>query len=430
MSETGGVLRTAEIVSVGTEMTLGRNVDTNSAFLSRELSLLGVGVRSHATYPDDPSIFGEGLSAACGRADLVIVTGGLGPTRDDLTREVVARIAGGKPLVRDAAWLALLRERYAALGRAFPASNDRQAERPFGSDLVHNRLGSAPGFSLRVDRALLVSLPGVPREMTTMWEEEVVPLLRRHGIGGGGVVATRSLHLFGAPESAVGETIDDLMAITLNPYATITVSASVITIHLVAKAASAEAASALLDPLDAEVTRRAGPLLFGRDGETLPEALVRILRGRRQRVALAESCTGGRATHLLSTVPGVSDTLVAGAVAYANEAKTFLADVPPGLIREKGAVSAEVARAMAEGIRRRAGADVGLASTGIAGPSGGTIEKPVGLVYLACASPDATVLVERLHVPGDRVWIQERAARALIDLGRRVLSGLPTAPLG
>lgn len=424
-------LATAEIVSVGTEMTLGRNVDTNSAFLSRELALLGITTLAHATYPDDPDVFGAGLLAACRRADLVIVTGGLGPTRDDLTREVVARIAGGKPLVRDAAWLALLRERYARLGRAFPESNDRQADRPEGSEIVHNRLGSAPGFALEVGRALLVSLPGVPREMTSMWQEEVVPLLLRRGAGSStGCLATRSLHLFGATESAVGEMIHDLMDIAKNPYATITVSAAVITIHLVARAENEAAARALLDPLDAEVAARAGPLLFGRDGETLPAGLFRLLGARGFRVALAESCTGGLATHLLSTVPGVSSALVAGAVTYANAAKALFAGVPAGLIEWKGAVSPEVARAMAEGIRRKTGADVGLASTGIAGPDGGTPDKPVGLVYLACASPLGATVVERHHVAGDRLFFQERAAKALLDLGRRVLSGLPTRTPG
>jgi len=421
-------IRTAAIVSVGTEMTLGRNVDTNSAFLSRELSRLGVAILSHATFPDDAEIFAAGLADACRRADLVVLTGGLGPTRDDLTREVAARVAGGKPLVRDPAWLALLRERYAALGRAFPASNDRQADRPEGSALVHNRLGSAPGFALRAFRALLVALPGVPREMTTMFAEEVVPLLRREGAGGR-VVATRSLHLFGAPESAVGEAIEDLMDVSRNPYAAITVSGAVISIHLVATAASDDEARALLDPLDAEAARRVGPLLFGRGNDTLPSTLVRLLEGRGFRVALAESCTGGLATHLLSTVPGVSRTLLAGAVTYANAAKVRFAGVPDGLVEWKGAVSPEVARSMAEGIRRVAGAEVGLSATGVAGPDGGTEEKPVGLVYLACASPLGATVVEKHRLLGDRVWIQERAAKSLLDLGRRVLAGLPTRPV-
>ncbi len=421
-------LATAEIVSVGTEMTLGRAVDTNSAYLSRELAKLGLFVRAHATFPDDEAVFAEGLALACERADLVIVTGGLGPTRDDLTRDVVAKVAGLE-LVRDDAWLRHLRDRYARMERPFPESNTRQADRPSGSEIVRNRLGSAPGFALRARRALLVALPGVPREMTAMFEDEVVPMLLRRFGAGAGVIATRSLHLFGAPESEVGERIDDLMDTAKNPYAAVTVSGAVISIHLVARAASAEEAGRLVEPLDAEVARRAGPLLFGRDSETLPSAVVKLLASKGLRVALAESCTGGLATSLLSTVPGVSAQLVAGAVTYANEAKTLFAGVPAALIEGKGAVSAEVARAMAEGIRLRAGADVGLGSTGIAGPTGGTSEKPVGLVYLACAAPDGTV-VERRLFPGDRTTFQDRAAKSLIDLLRRVLSGLPTSPVG
>ena len=413
---------TAELVSVGSELTSGHVLNTNVCYLSQRLADCGIRTVLHTTVGDEAQRMAEAVRTATQRADLVVVTGGLGPTRDDFTREIIAQVAG-KPLIRHQPSVEDIAEKFRHFGAQLTENNLQQAYLPEGAEVIPNRRGTAPGFALRIGRAVVVALPGVPREMKLMFADWVEPYLRRLGFCHG-VHLTRQLHCYGAGESAVDTRIRHLMAPERNPAVALLAQEGTITVKVTATAETTEEARRLLDETEQEVRRLLGRLVFGRDGEGLQDAVVKLLLERGKTLAVAESCTGGLVSSLLVRVPGASGAFLMGVVAYADEAKSALLGVAEELIRAHGAVSPEVARAMAQGVRRRAGADLACALTGIAGPTGGTAEKPVGLVWMAVSDEAGTEVFER-RFRGGRTEVQLRAAKTVLDALRLRLLGAP-----
>jgi nicotinamide-nucleotide amidase len=354
------------------------------------------------------------------RSDLILVTGGLGPTRDDITRQVIAEFCG-VPLELDEPSLAHIRDLFARRRVPMPENNKIQAMIPKGAAIVSNPRGTAAGFAIKAGKAEIISLPGVPSEMKAMFEGWVLPHLAQR-TGPRGVKITRLLHAFGMAESAVGEKIHHLMAPGRNPNVGTMVHEGIITVRINASGDTPEEASRLLGATEGEVRRILGDVIFGADGEEMEHAVARLLKERKLTVAVAESCTGGLVGHKLTNVPGISEWFLEGVVAYSNRAKTDLLGVPQDMVAAVGAVSAEVAAAMASGIRRRSGADVALGLTGIAGPTGGTPEKPVGLVFVALAK-NSGLETRELRLVGTRAMIKDRAAKSGLNMLRLSLMG-------
>ena len=412
-------MRSAWIVSIGSELTLGQSVDTNAPWLAAQLAAQGIRCRRQVTVPDELEALSATFREAAAASDLVVATGGLGPTADDLTRQALAA-AAGLPLELDAPSLEQIRAFFARRGREMPSANRVQALLPKGARPLPNTCGTAVGICLELAGTPCYALPGVPFEMREMFRREVLPHLP--ALGDGQVVRFRRLHCFGTSESAIGEALADLMRPGRNPAVGTTAELGVITVRINASADSPAAAEALLDDTERLVRARLGTAVFGRDGETLASVVGALLAARGQTLGTAESCTGGLIAKLLTDVPGSSAYYLGGAVSYANELKEALVGVPGELLTAVGAVSEPVARAMAEGARRAFGSSFALATTGIAGPTGGTPDKPVGLVFLALAGPQQTrVEAARFGSESPRVVIRERAARTALDLLRREL---------
>ena len=408
----------AYILSTGDELVRGRTADTNTAEIARALAGEGVSVVGAMLVSDDEDELTAAISAAADRADVVVLSGGLGPTADDCTRGAAAR-AAGVALERRADVEASLRARFERRRMRMPESNLLQADAPAGAEILANRHGTAPGFVVAVRGARLFALPGPPHEMRAVLAEEALPRIRALAGGGGRVVRTRTLETFGEREAAVGEAIADLMQRGREPRVGTTAVRGVIKVVIHAEGGADEVRERR-EAAEAEIRRRLGPIVFGADGETLADVVARTLLARGTKIATAESCTAGLVAAALTETPGVSAIFPGGVVVYSNEEKTRLLGVPAELIARVGAVSEEVARAMASGVRSRFGADVGLAVTGIAGPGGGTPEKPVGLVHVAL-DVRGTVQHRRLLLPGDRALVREIAVKSALDLVRRAL---------
>jgi nicotinamide-nucleotide amidase len=411
----------AEILAVGSELLTPLRSDTNALVLTRRLLEVGVEVVARTTVADDAAALELAFRTALARADLVISTGGLGPTADDLTREAAAA-ALGRRLVRDAAYLERLRERFARFGRTMSPVNEKQADRIEGAELLLNRRGTAPGQRLEHAGRLLVLLPGPPGEMEPLFDEQVLPLVRARA--GGRVVLTRVLRIAAQPESEIEQLAAPVYLEFENPRTTILGGPGHVELHLVASGPSTQEAEARIEALAARLRERLGPRLYDEAGRELPEVVASLLREGGHTLALAESCTGGLLAARLTEVAGASAFLERGAVTYSNRSKQELLGVGADLIEAHGAVSEEVARAMAEGARSRAGTSIGVGITGIAGPDGGSDEKPVGLVYLALAGA-AGDRVRRAHFPGARERVRFQATQAVLEMLRRGLLGLP-----
>lgn len=412
----------AELISVGTELTAGITVDTNAAWLAERLGTLGVAAVRHVTLADDRQAVAEELrSAAVGSSppEVIVVTGGLGPTDDDLTREALAA-AMGAPLRTEPAVLEHLGEFFRRRGYPWSESNARQALFPEGAALLENAWGTAPGIRAVIGDTVVYCLPGVPREMREMFARFVLPEIEARGAAA--VIVARTLSCYGAGESSIAEQIADLMVAGRAVTVGTTANESVISIRFLARAANRAEADALIDRDLAEVRTRLGKLVFGADDETLESVVAKLLRQQRRTVSTAESCTGGLLAKRLTDIPGSSEFFLRGLVTYSNQAKIDLLGVEPRLIEQHGAVSAEVAEAMAVGCREQAGTDFGLSTTGIAGPSGGSAEKPVGLVYMALA--DSVGCQVRRFTFGEylpRPSIRDRACSTALNLLRRSL---------
>jgi nicotinamide-nucleotide amidase len=408
---------TAEIIAIGSELLTPERTDTNSLWLTEKLNGVGIEVKLKTIVGDDDARLEEAIKDALRRSRVVISTGGLGPTEDDITRKIAAR-AMGRRLLLDERVLAGIREKFARWGRQMPEINSRQAMVIDGADVLDNPNGSAPGMYLEHEGCAVVLLPGPPREMRPMFESQV--LARLAAKAGDVRVVRRVMRVSGLGESAVDERIAPVYSQYKNPQTTILFNRSEIEIHLTAQGKTEQEAELLLDGLAGRIEERLGEAVFAFRGETMEEVIGLRLAVTGFTLAVAESCTGGLIAQRITEVPGSSVYFREGVVAYSNEAKVRLLGVPSDLIAEYGAVSAPVAEAMAEGVRERAETDFGVAVTGIAGPGGGTEDKPVGLVYIALAD-DAHTEHRKLLLPGDRSLVRWRASQAALDLLRRRL---------
>jgi nicotinamide-nucleotide amidase len=423
---------TAIILSIGDELVLGQTVDTNSAWLSQQLSAIGVRILSHATVPDDLRAIEEGLIAAT-RCNVLLVSGGLGPTEDDLTRQALAAILK-VPLEINEAALRTLVGWFAELKREMPESNKIQAMFPRGTTPIPNTCGTAPGIYAELltrggQRSRIFIMPGVPKEMKAMFARDVLPQVRK--LAGGAAIVSRALHTFGVGESTIGERLGDLMDRRRNPSVGTTVSGGVVSVRVNSYFESRERALEELEKTVAACRERLGELIYGEEEQTLAEVVAKLLRSDAVPEALrfyqpvvttAESCTGGLLAKMLTDIPGSSAYFRQGYVTYSNESKTDLLLVPAELIARHGAVSEPVAEAMARGAQEQSGAPYALAITGIAGPDGGTPEKPVGTVCVALAHASG-VAVRTFRFPGDREFVRDRSAKMALTMLRFELIG-------
>jgi nicotinamide-nucleotide amidase len=411
----------AEILAIGSELLGPLRAETNSAWITERLLDAGIEVAARATLADDRALVESAFRASLGRADVVIATGGLGPTADDITREGAAA-ALGRSLRRDEALLEALRARFARFQRPMAPTNAQQADLVDGAEALPNARGTAPGQIVETAGRVLVLLPGPPGEMKPMFEEQVLPRLRARA-GASRVVRRRVMKIAAMGESDVDQRAAPVYSRFENPKTTILGGAGQVELHLVAQGEGEQDAERRIEGLAAELRAALPGRFFSEDGRELPEVVVALLRERAQRVGVAESCTGGLLASRLTLVPGASLVFERGFVAYANRAKVEELGVDPALLERHGAVSGEVAAAMAAGARRAAGADVGVGITGIAGPDGGTPDKPVGLVFVALDGA-AGSRVRRAVYPGARERVRHQATQVALEMVRRGLLGL------
>ncbi|MFZ0213410.1 MAG: competence/damage-inducible protein A [Candidatus Acidiferrales bacterium] len=413
----------AEIIAVGSELLTPYRLDTNSLFLTAELNRLGFQVRRKIVVGDHDEDLRDAFRRAIDRADVVVSCGGLGPTADDRTREIVAELLGRKLKLNDAI-LRHIQERFRKFGRAMPEVNVRQAMVPEGAEPLENTRGTAPGLWIDSGGKILVLLPGPPGELQPMFVQEVKPRLARRG--GKLRLYTRELRITGLPESEVDQRIAPICAQYPGTDTTILFSAGEIQLHPRLWSDDERAAIKLLDEIVKGFAIALGEHLFTTSGETLESVVAKELQERHATIAVAESCTGGMLAARLTNVAGSSSYFLGGVVSYSNDLKSAWVDVPRELIEAKGAVSSEVALALAEGIRRRAGATLGVGITGIAGPGGGSAEKPVGLVHIAIAD-EKTHKECSFRFPGDRDRIRTQATQTALDMVRRYFLYAPPA---
>jgi nicotinamide-nucleotide amidase len=415
-------MREVEIVAVGTELLLGQLVDTNTAFIAARLAESGIDVHATHCIGDNEQRIATAIREALKRAEGVLTTGGLGPTVDDLTKEAVCDALGLDTELYEPALLQMERL-FASFGRPMRENNRKQAELPRGSRPLPNPNGTAPGFiAFSHDGKFVACMPGVPREMKPMLIEHVVPFLRER-IGSRDAIYTRILHTIGIGESEIDHRIAELFRRSENPKIAVLAHDFRADVKIMAKADSPKSAQGLIAPLQAELERRLDGYIFGRDGETPANAIHSLLQRHRCRLAVAESFTGGRVAAALTSVAGASEWFVGGVIAYANSVKQRELGVSEKTLASSGAVSEETALEMARGVRERLGADIGLATTGIAGPTGGTREKPVGLGWFALDDARGGAKASPRELGGDRETIAQRATTIALGMLWRHLTG-------
>jgi nicotinamide-nucleotide amidase len=408
-----------EILAVGTELLLGQIANTNARWMSEALAGIGADVLHHQVVGDNLERIVEAIRLSSTRADVVIVTGGLGPTQDDITRDALAVVMNA-PMVRHAELEDLLREKFRAFGRReMPESNLRQADVPEGARYLTPSRGTAPGLVADLpDGTWVYAVPGVPEEMVEMMEGTILPELAESQ---GGVVRSRVLRCAGIGESALAERVDDLFSGSTNPSIAFLASSGEVKVRVTAKAGTAEEAERLIDPVAEEVLRRIGDDVFTSEDETLEQAVVRLLGAAGQTLACAESITGGGVGARITSVPGASEVFIGSAVVYRNEAKRAILDVSAETLEGPGPVSEPCAREMAAGARRVFGTNLGLSLTGAAGPDahGGA---PPGVIWIALDG-EAVAHARGFQVPGERDRVRRWAEQAALDLVRRHLEG-------
>ncbi|MCP4708159.1 MAG: competence/damage-inducible protein A [Planctomycetes bacterium] len=411
----------AVILSIGDELVLGQTVDTNAAWLSEELAALGIVVSEHVTVADDIEAIMKQLQRCGAETDMIIATGGLGPTTDDLTRLALAQLLG-KPLQLHEASFEQIKRFFEQRGRVMSQANRIQAMFPVGCEVLENKLGTAPGIQGQVDRAMAFFLPGVPREMKEMYRLEIQGNLQRMTAVGGvqKVIITRTLHTIGIGESDIAEKLGKMMDRNRNPIVNCTAAGGKVSLRINAHGAHDVEALCFIEPVEREVKRRLGELVYGKDEDTLASVVSQLLRKHKKTVAVAESCTGGMMSKELTDLPGSSEYFKSGWVVYSNRAKTEFLNVDAELIEKYGAVSEEAARQLAGNARQLADSDYGIGITGIAGPDGGSEEKPVGLVYIGLVDSEQ-VKVGRYMLGGERAMVRRRAVNTALDVLRRRL---------
>lgn len=409
----------AEIITVGTEMLLGQLVDTNTATIAKALADVGVDVYRQTSVGDNAERIGDAVAEAAARADIVIVAGGLGPTVDDMTRDGVA-LAMRRPLELDEPSLAAIAARFAAHGWKMAENNRVQAMFPKGALVIDNPNGSAPGFVVEDGARAIVAMPGPPRELGPMLHDSVIPLLvKRFDLDS--IIVTRVLHTAGVGESDLDARIADLFRACTNPSIAMLAHIGMVDVKLTAKSRSEDEARAMIAQLEPVVRERLGDCIVAVDDGSLQQSLGDELKRHGLTIATAESCTGGLVSELITGVPGSSAYFRGGIIAYADDAKREALGVDAALVERHGAVSQEVAAAMALGARERLGADVAISVTGVAGPDGGTEEKPVGLVYVGIADARGETTVRKFRLPGDRAGVRRRAANAALLMAWRAV---------
>jgi len=424
----------AIILSVGDELVLGQTVDTNSAWISQQLAAVGCDIAAHATVPDNQESIELAIANAHGACDVLIISGGIGPTADDLTRQALSAILE-KPLELNEIWLARLKDFFTKLGRTMPQTNTIQAMIPSGARMIENTCGTAAGIHATLTRdtdgglmgAMMSTeifvMPGVPKEMKIMFTREVLPHIQQGS--GGAVILSRTLHTFGLGESSIAEKLGDLMKRDRNPSVGTTVANGIVSLRINARYPSRDEAEKQLDATTNQCRAALGDLIFGADNGTLASVLAQSLASSRKTVTTAESCTGGLLAKMLTDIPGSSDFFKQGWITYSNKAKTERLGVSENILNVHGAVSEPVVEAMATAARRLSKADFSLAISGIAGPGGGTEKKPVGTVCIALAEKDMIVANRTFHFTGDREMIRDRAAKMALTMLRFHLLGKP-----
>jgi len=410
-------LMRAEIIATGTELLTGGSVETNSIFLAEELMLLGLGTAFKTVVGDDEKDMEDVLRRALERSDAVIITGGLGPTEDDITRKVIAKITKKRLILNEDA-LKSIHARLSGRPRDIVMANERQALIPSGARLLQNPAGIAPGFYIDEEGPFLAVLPGVPNEMRAMFSEGLKPALANR-FSPKGAVRRKVLRTCSLSESAVNQALQDILRRS-EPMVGLSVKGAGVDVRIIARGLNAEQAQAGIDRTEAAIREKLGDAVYGVDGVEMEEVVGALLKQRRMNLAVAESCTGGLIGARITNIAGSSEYFERGAMVYSNIAKTEMLGVPEKLIEKHGAVSSEVAAAMARGIRDAARTSLGLSATGIAGPGGGTEKKPVGLVYVGLASPSG-VTTEKFQFLGNREQIRMRASQMALDMVRRYL---------
>ena len=417
----------AELVSVGTELLLGEIVDTNAAYMSQRLAEIGVDVHFRHTVGDNLARIVSVLELALSRSDAVLICGGLGPTQDDLTRESVAQVTG-RALVSDPDAETHLREFFARRGLTPTSNNLKQATVPEGGRLLDNTCGTAPGVLVEHAGKLVFAVPGPPPEMREMMQLQVLPILCERLGEQLRPVFSRILRMSDIGESTLVAEIDDIISGQTDPTVAPYAKPGEVTLRLATKAEAEAEAVERFDAMEATLRERIGRFIYGVDDMTMEVAAGNALRERHATVAVAESCTGGLVASRITDVSGASEYMLGGVVAYANEVKQRLLGVPGEVLAEHGAVSEPTARAMAAGVRELYGADYGVATTGIAGPTGGTEDKPVGLVYVAVADADGVICSE-MNWPGTREQFKRRVSQTALNMLRKRVLGIEVARL-
>ena len=416
-----GATLTAEIIAVGTELLLGNTANTDAQDVSRALSGIGINVYYHTVVGDNPSRLTKAVEIAKDRADIIITTGGLGPTYDDLTKQTIAG-AFGKKLVfnEDVAEQIRAYFRNRPLNMKMTENNLRQAELPEGCVIFDNGVGTAPGCAFEAEGRHILMLPGPPRECRAMLDACVVPYLRRLSESG---IFSHNIHIFGLGESAVEDKLHDLMEQSRNPTLAPYAKDGEVMLRLTARAATQQEADELMAPMLQTVRETLGDLIYGVDSDSLENTVAQLLKAGGKTLAVAESCTGGLLAKRLTDIPGISGVFKGGVVAYGVEAKVSLLGVSPALIGEKGAVSSETALAMAEGAREKFGADIGVGITGVAGPGPDSSGLEAGTVFVALAA-DGVNACNEPRLFSDRDRIRTGAASTALDMIRRLLTGI------
>jgi nicotinamide-nucleotide amidase len=419
------------ILSIGDELVLGQTVDTNSAWLSQQLAAVGCDIAGHATVPDDQPMIEAAIRSAAARCDALIISGGIGPTEDDLTRQALGVVLGVE-LEMNETWLTKLREFWSKRGGTMPEINKIQAMIPRGAEMIDNTAGTAAGIRAKLNgNCDVFVMPGVPKEMKIMFTRDVLPHIKARS--GGAVILSRTLHTFGVGESAVAEKLGPLMKRNRNPSVGTTVANNIVSLRLNARFPSLAEAQQQMEETTTACEAVMGDLIFGRDDKTLPQVIADLLRSGEKKltVATAEAATGGLLAKMLTDLPGSSSYFTQGWIVYSNLSKYERLGVPTDVINVYGTVSEHVAEAMAKNARRLAKSTYTLSITGVAGPDGGGPTKPVGTVCIALAKPDpadrASSLVDKrtFQLTGDREMIRDRACKMALTMLRFELLGKP-----
>jgi len=407
-------MRKASIISIGNELLIGQTVDTNASYLSGELLSIGIPVVSSYTVADDIDLIVRALNLASSDAELVLTTGGLGPTDDDLTRQAFAKFLGTELQLQNEL-LQKIQNLFAKRNTQMPEKNKVQAYIPAGAKALANNLGTAPGIIAQVKSKLLIAMPGVPSEMKQMFEESVVGELKRFATEQ--ALVMRKLKCFGAGESDIAELLGSLCQRDRNPLINCTAKHGVITLYIIATAKDKIQAQQMAEKDEELLRNMLGELIYGTGEQTLAEVVGQKLAQQKKTIAVAESCTGGTLAKLLTDIPGASRYFTHGWVTYSDSAKNSELGIEADLIERHGAVSDQVAEAMAQGARKRAGTDFAIGVTGIAGPTGGSVQKPIGLVYISVDS-DSDCETKRFIMAGDRDFIRLRTAQTALNMLR------------